>query len=342
MEGFAEGVGLAARNAAIENAKQEIIRKLLNAVVASGDLSHLQNVLRNASQYVRGYDKIRHDIAGDTTRVEIDAYIDARPLYQDVAATMLPYLPEPPRVLLVIGEQIGNDKIIAVPDFGYAETALRQGLEKLRLTVAGVDTLGREYKQEALIQTVTGDLETGATFAKGNSADVVILGTATTEQEAPVPGTNVVKNKASVTVRVYRALDGDLVDAFTKTAAVSSAAVTEGAIQATNDACEKLVGEVAIAAVLTVLGTAAEDTVLLLLEHPETPERVEQVTAALAQDLGPDHVAVLFQSTDTARLRIRYDGPMLPFVDKLSTADYGGKTLNVRRAVGREVTATFE
>ena len=342
MQGYADGVGLAARNAALENAKQEIIRKVLNAIVASGDLTHLRNVLRSASQYIRGHEMLRHDIVGDGTRVEIDAYVDTRPLYRDVAASMLPYLPEPPRILLVIGEQIGDDRIVAVPDFGHAETALRQPLEKLGLNVSGVDSITEEFSHPELVEIVTGDVERGAAFARGSAADVVLVGTAVTETLPPAAGANVARSRATVTVRIYRGVDGDLADAFTAVAAVSSLEAADGALQATQDACAKLVSDITVAAVLTVLGTRADERVVLTLERPGSLERVDAVIGELRVLVGSKRVEVMLRSETLARLRVDYAGPMLPFVEELTAPLYEGAELIVRHAVGREVIAFFE
>lgn len=341
MEGYADGVGLAARNAALENAKQEVIRKVLNSIVADGDFSHLRNVLRSASLYLRGYDMLRQDIVGDGTRVEIDAYVEAKDLYQDVAVAMLPHLEEKPRVLLVVGEQLGDDKIVGVPDFGYAENALRAPLEKYGLKVEGVDAISGKVPQPELIHLVNGEVEEGGTFAKGNDADVVIIGTAITVTEPPADGTNVHRNRSTVSVRVYRALDGDLVDAFTKVAAVSSVDPMEGAIQATNDACEKIINDITVAAVLTVLGTQPDDRVLLTVEEPQDATNTLALAETLRHELGEDKVEVILDSKALARLRIQYDGDMLPFVELLTSEEYAGRHLAIRHAVGREVVAYF-
>lgn len=341
MEGYAEGIGLAARNAAIANAKQEIIRKLLNNVVASGDLQHLRSILRQAGRYIRGHYVLRHDFVGDSTRVEIDAYVNVAALHSDVAVTMLPFLPERPSLLLVLGEKLAHDEIVAVPDFGYAESALRAALGRFNLNVEGVDTVSNRFSQAELIQTVTGELELGGAFARANSHDVVVIGAAEVETEETSPGSNLFRHRASVTIRLYRGGSGEFVDAFTELAAVSSAEPMQGSIQAVEDACAKLAGDVTIASVLAVLGARQDPRVLLTVENPNSEAPVLELERVLREAFGHDTVERLFYSEALARMRVDWGGPMVDFVDLISSGDFEGAWIQVHRAVGREVEAEF-
>jgi len=341
MEGYADGIGLAARHEAIENAKQEIIRKLLNNIVADGELGHLRTILRQSSRYIRGHYPLRHDFIGDTTRVEIDAYVNLPALYNDVAVTMLPFLPEPPRLLLVIGEQLPHDEIVAVPDFGYADTALREALSKFRLQVTGVETIIEQFSQAELIEAVSGGLELGSAFARAQQSDVVILGAVQVEAEETAPGSNVFRHKATATVRLYRGGNGEFVDAFTEIAAVSSADQVEGSVQAVEDACEKLAGDITMASVLAVLGAAKDPRVLLTLEHPGAGERMAELERLLREAFGYNNVEIYFTSERFARIRVDYDGPMIDFVDLISSGAFADAYIQVHRAVGREVEAEF-
>jgi hypothetical protein len=128
---------------------------------------------------------------------------------------------------------------------------------------------------------------------------------------------------------------------MTRTAAVSSVDAMEGALQATRDACAKITPDVTVSAVLTVLGTRQDERVLLVLESPGSVSRVQELVRQLEEGLGAGQVETLLANESLARLRVTYDGPMLDFVDYLSTGDYEGKTLTVHRAVGREVVARF-
>lgn len=342
MEGHAEGVGFAARQTAIENAKHEVVVKVLEAIVASGDLEPFRALLRNASRYIASYDLLRHDPSDDATRVEIDAQVREAALRRDVAAIMLPRLPQPPTVLLLVGERIGADCIVAAPDLGVSETVLREGLAKLGLKVQGAAAAGEYYSQAQLIEIVTGDVELGGRFARGSLADAVIIGTAVTDIEEGPAGTNVQRNKAAVSLRVFRGVDGNMTEALTATAAVYSLDPTEGGEQAVQDACAKLVGDAAVAAIITVLGIQTANQVLVSVEGPRSRDCLAPIIATLEGDSAIEAVDELYFSEKLARLRVTYDGPMSHLVALLTPGPYCGRTLGVRHVVGRTITVAFE
>lgn len=341
VEGFADGVGLAARAQAIRNAQEEVIEKLLRSMVASGDLAPFRAILRSAPAYVRGYDLLTHRAAGDTTRIEIDAHVPLRPLQQDVAAIMLPRLKDPPSVLLVIGEQIGDDQMLGVPDFGIAETSLRKSLENLRIEVAGVDSLGTVYSHTQLIEVVNGDVQKGQDFALANAHDVTVIGTAKTTLEAGAPGTNVSRVQAAILLRVHRRGDGKLMETLSDTAAVSGTDAMTIGEQAVQDACTALLAPVAVAAVLSVLGSPAPDKVVLVAAHPGTRERLDALKYLLESEGYADEIEELLFAPELARLRFRYDGPMLPLVNLIGAHLYAGQILEVQSVVDREMHLEF-
>lgn len=341
VEGRADGVGLSARNAAIANAQTEALEAVLHSMLASADLNPLQPILRNAPKYIRSYDLLRADTLENVIRVEMDVHVREKPLRQDVAAIMLPRLPTPPKILLLMGEQIGNDRTVAVSEHGIAETALRTGLEKLHQDVCGAEALDKLYKQVQLIDIVNGDVETCGKFARASLCDVVIIGTATTTTEQTAPGSNMLRSRATVTLRAFRGSDGKMTDSLTATAAVHGANIRESGEQAVQDACEKLTAEVVVAAALTILSTQTADAVILTVERPGSHERLNEVVKALE---GMEHVSQieeLFYSDDLARLRFKYDGPMSHLVRELTSRDYAGEELRVQRVVAREMVLAF-
>lgn len=340
MEGYAEGIGLGARARAIENAQVEVVRSILLKTVASQDLTHLRAILRNAPKYIKNYVPLRHDQVGDGTRVEIDAYVSTAPLYQDVAAVMLPFLVRPPRVLLVIGEQLGDDQIVAVPDFGAAETSLKTGLEPLKLEVQGVDSLGDTYTQAQLIAAVK-DLEAGMAFARGQQQDTVIIGTAIAEAQPGAETGNVQRNKVTVSLRVHRAADGDVLETLTQTAAVSSVDIMEGGEQATRDACAKVVGDLTVATVLAVLSQPVTQGVMLLLQEPPGEDAVKAIVEQLKEAGGGEETRLVSYADPLARVFVPFEGPMADFVNYLSDETFAGHQLEVLRVVGQDVTARF-
>ena len=341
-QGYAEGIGFAARKAAIAEAQREVLRKVLNALVVRDGTAVLEPVYRNAARYIHSYDLLRHDEGEDYSSVEIDARVREQMLERDVAALMLPRLQPRPEVLFVVGERIGRDKIVAVPDYGVAETALREKLEEFELKGRGADSLDALYSQAELIAVVTGDVARGKRFALENPADVVVVGVARTTIEPNPAGTNVNRHRATLELRVFRGYDGKMTDELTAHAAVMAVDPMEGGAQAVRDAAAKVVGDVVVSAVITVLGTEAGASVLLTVENAGGQDCLDALTTAIRAFPPAGTVEELFVSPRRARLRIGYAGPMGAFADMLAAFTCGGRKLEVRRAVEREIVVRFK
>jgi hypothetical protein len=341
-EGYADGIGAGARDAAVANAKREVVEEVIKSLVVSGDLEPLRPMLRNAANYIQRCEVIRADQSGDSTRVEVEAYVLEKALRQDVAALTFPRLPQPPHVLLLVGEKLPRDQIVAVPDAGLAETVLREGLERLKLQVAGSETLGQTFTQAQLIETVTGGVEAGQRFTLANNADAVVVGAAVVTVEGSDAGNNVRRCRATAELRIYRGYDGKMMDSLTASAVVGSLSPEEGSDQAVRDVCAKLVNETAVSAILTVLGTQASDAVVLTLDNPGSRQRFEELVTRIEVELHLDEIEELYYSDTRARLRVRYDGPIAYLVDVLSAGRYAGKKIEPQRVVGRDMTLRFE
>ena len=341
MHGYAEGVGFAAREKAIENAKSEVVTAVLQSLVASGDLQPLRPILRNAGSYVVSYDLLRHDVEEGATTVEIDAHVLEKPLHRDVATVMLPRLPRPPTILLVVGERIGDDRIAAVHDYGAAEATLIEAMEKLGLSVSGSASVEAHYNHSQLVEIVNGGVEPAQRFARGSLADVVVIGQAVTEVQGDPAGGSLIRNRATVNLRIFRGADGKMTDAFTAVAAVLSQDPLEGGEQAIRDAGAKLVGDITVATVLTVLGAQASDNVLIEIENPGSRERIAAVVAFLEAGANVASVEQLLWSESFARLQAVYPGPMSLLADSLESGTYEGARLQIRRVVGRRMELRF-
>ena len=341
-EGFADGIGFAARARAIKAAEQDAVAQFLGTIVASEDLSEAETLLLRASDYVEGTEVIRCDQQGDATRVEIDARIAEKRLTRDIAEFFLPRLPAPPRILLVIGEQVCPDNIPAVLPDGTGEKALKEALQKKGFQVSGVDTVESLYSHPDLVRFVTGDIETASAFARGAPEDVVAVGTAIAQPYALAPGSNLLRNEAVITLRVFRSFDGKMVDAVTLRHAVHAIDAHEGSVQAVSDACKKIAGDIVVAAVLTVLGTRMGSDIQLTVENPGQRSRLDALLSLLQNVPGVAVVEELFFAPHLARISFAYTGPLPYLVDVLRDRVLEGATLRIRRVVVREMRLAFE
>ncbi len=340
--GYAEGVGYAARDRAVGDARQRALLDVMQALSASEDLKLFRPILRNVDAYVPTYDLLRHDQVGADTRVEIDAHVLEAPLQRDIATIMLPRLPEKPKVLLVIGEQLGDDGIMAVPDFGVAEVALKKVLEEKGLEVRGVDTLDGLYTHQQLMALVAGGVEEGAKFARENPAHVIVVGSARSTYTQSSDDVNMKKNTAELRLNVFRGSDGKMVDDVYTQAVVHAADAFEGGEASVQDACRKAQQAVITAAAVSVLSTRASDALLITVMDPGSRERLDALIKALALEPGTGPAQVLYYSDGLARLSLPYDGGMGYLVDSIGNYAIDGAGVEVRRVLKRDVELAFK
>ena len=341
MTGYADGIGRTARDAAIDNALHETIESVLENLAGPENISALQPILRHPAKFIQHYDLLRHDQEGETTRIELDAHVLEKALRQEVAALMLPRLPAPPELRLLIGEKLGLDQIIAVIEHGIAETALCEGLDQWGLKTSGIDSLGDRYSPAELMKIVQDAPGAGEAFAQRNPADVVVIGTALTGDDGLGTAAGALRRRANVTLRTHRGLDGKLMDVLTATAVVESEDPMEGSEQAVQDACAKLLGEIAVSAVITVLGTRAKDEVIITVERPGNRARFDELILDTQLIPGVETITELFYYDEIARFRIRYQDSMALLVDFLTEFPYDGLKPEVTRAVERNIVLSF-
>lgn len=340
-EGFAEGIGFAARKRAIVAAEQDAVNQYLETVIASEDLASLEPIFTSPTKYVDHSEVLRCEQEADTTHVEIDAHLIERRLQRDLAEHFLPRLPAKPHVLLVIGEQLGMDNAPAVLPDGVGEKTIKEVLAKKGIQVSGVDAVESFYDHPQLVQIVTGNIEQAAAFARGAQEDVVVLGVATAKPYATAPGSNLIRNEAEITLRVLRNFDGKMVDELSIRHAVHAADVREGSIQAIADASRKIAEAVSVAVVMSVLGTRMGEAIQLTIEQPGERARLDALISLLLSVPGVANLREVFFSGHLARLSFEYQGSMAFLVDTLRGKKLGGAELKVIRVVAHEMRLAF-
>jgi len=340
--GYADDVGYAARDRAIAEAKQRALVEVLRSLVASEDLKLFRPVLRQTEVYIPRFDLLRTDEVGGDTRVEIDAQVLEGPLHRDIAAIMLPRLPQKPQVLLLIGEQLPGDPMLAVPDFGIAELALKEVLEDKGLVVRGADTLEEHYPYAQLIEIVHGGIEPRSQFALGAPDHVVVVGHATATAAGDEAVNTMKRSTAQVKLDIFRGSDGKKVSDVSVTAVVHGVSEHDACVAAIQDACGKAQGNVLTAAAIGVLSTQASDQLVITVLHPETEERLSTVAALLESHPYAGKAEHLFFSPTLGRLALPYDGHLADLSDYLSGAAISGAQVKVTRVLKREVEITLE
>ena len=338
MKGGAEGVGLATRKAAIENAQHLVMIDVLQSMTNSEDSSIFSSILAKASSYIQRYELLRSDVVGQTTEVEIDAYVLEKPLRHDIAAIMLPRLPRKPSVRLLMGEYIGLNSEAGGPTFSIAEEVLKSSLEEFGFGVAGIHDLLDHFELPQLLTIIQGDVPTTAAFARAIDQDVLVVGTVTVAHEYFSPGSNMLRHRARAVVRILSGRDGKVYDTLTAEAAVQSVSPEEGGAQAVQDAAGKLAGECIVAVVLAALGMEGDSRVIVQIEFPGSEVVYNEITQRVRAIVGVTHVEQLLFSETMARIAVEYDGTMAHFSDMLTGGVSDGRKVEVTRCVRREIT----
>jgi hypothetical protein len=336
MLGNAEGTGFAARAAAVQDAREDVIWEILKTKIASGDLRPFRSMVRSADKYITRVVELHLDSQDGQTRVEIDAYVDIQAVEHDLATLMLPRLATPPTVTCLIALEDDKGELY-LEDPGLAESTLTEGLKNIGLVPSNHLETAAQFSPDHLRAALTGDLEKAAAYAKESLADAVVLGIISTERGPDLDNAGTAKTRVTLDARIFRGSDGDLLDAFARSAAITGRDPLACQEEAIRDSAQKMLGDITVATVLSVLSTQKRDEVLITLHNPGTRSRVEAFMSLLDQDTAVNSIEESFFSERLARLRVGYDGPMAYIVDKLSSHSYENCTIEVQNVIGREM-----
>ncbi|HDP34601.1 MAG TPA: hypothetical protein ENN29_05770 [Candidatus Hydrogenedentes bacterium] len=342
MKGYAEGVGLTARRLAIEDAQQQVMVDILHSMTNAEDMAPFRGMLRQTSNYFQRYDILRSDVIGQTTEVEIDAYVLERPLRRDVATIMLPRLPRLPSILVLIAEYIGEESYAGGPTFDIAEGVFRERLKDFKFEINGIHDLMTHFDMVRLVDIINGDVSEGAAFARANQEDVVVIGQVTTTHEPLHLDSNMLRNRATATLRVFAGHDGKMTDLMTSQAVVQSMEPLDGGKQAVQDACAKLTGDFITAVVLTMLSLEDEGRVLMEVTNPSTRDDLSGLIRIIQEVPHTYDVETLLFTETLARLAVEYHGSMADFTDRITEQIINGRKIEVTRCVKREITVAFQ
>ena len=341
-EGFAQGDGPRARDAAELDAKRRALLIWLDSLLGEVSEEDFAPILYRVDAYAQSSRivELKHEDAG--TRVIVEVYVREWPLRVDVAALLVPMLSSPPRVVLLIAEQgPGN----VVPNFGEEGRAVRALAKSLRargIEVEDAARLRERYTQRELSTYLRGGLQSIAKFGRENGADVVIAGNMVAVTRVENSTGSTLRARATLQLSVVRSEDATLYDSIATEAEVTCLVAEDGARMAIEDATYKGTDAVAVAAVLAAARPSAKTAeVELRLDNPRDWREVEQVAERLRAFEGVREVDVMRARTGTGIIRFTYSGKMSPLVDDLTRPFPGGRDLETRRVIGREMVFTF-
>ncbi len=329
-EGTANGTGPRAQQTALAEATRGALVQVLEAWVAHDDVRALDRILRVAPSFLQRSEILRVDVLAGSTRVEADLYFDRAALRSAVAEVMLPVLEAPPRLWLLVAPPPEVDAA-----FFYDE--LSQYLADVPIQVVGTG-VGPYPLPEGLAEAaMAGDGEAARRFALSRDATVIGVGAATVEAEDPAPGTNLRRFVLDLTLRLHRGLDGERIEVVHTRAAIHGQVLGPATRLAVEDACARVAPDLQTAVTLVALSRRASDDVLLTVEAAQTRERLAALLEAIEQQPGVGETSVLYFSPALARLRLEYAHDLIRLVDTLRGQRHQGRTVQVRRALERDL-----
>ena len=337
-EGSADGTGLEARQAAIADAKREVLYAMLASIVARVDLRIFESIALDPDPYIRSYDLLRDEVVDNSRLVEIEAWVIEGPLHQTIASLAMGNLAVRPSILVVMGERMGLERLPIVPVAGVGEFVLQEGISNHNLRVFGSDVLRPYYSPKQLSQVAGASLDVAQRFALANVYDVVIIGQAVASSAPQHDFGTVMRSRVEVTLQVYRGVDGKMTDDLYAAAAVHGPSAQQGAREALGDACTKLIQDATTSAIIAYLSGTPSPDLFLTVQNPGSRGNVFALFPFLESIPNVSGVDELFFRAQIARLRVRYEGKVSDFVAALRAPSAFSDAWGVRSATGRTVT----
>ena len=334
--GYADGAGFAARHAALRDARQKVIVEILKSKIASDDKYPYRAMVRKADDYITKVDELHLDSEGGVTRVEIDAYVNLRALENDLAAIVKPRLATPPVVCCLIAQEDENG-LLSIEDGILAGQSMVEGLKKLELDARLHSEFEIRQTAADLHEVLLGDIDKASDYARETLADAVVLGIVRVARDGNLVARGTAKTRATLNARIFRGSDGDLLEVFARSAAITGNNPEACREEAVRDTATKMIGDITVATVLSVLSTQKRDEVMITVFNPGSPSRMELFTALLDQDPAVFATEESYFSERSARIRVGYDGPMSYLVDLVGNKRYEGWTVEVQEVIGREM-----
>ena len=339
-EAVAMGIGDAARQTAIANAQQRILAEIVETTFSTDDVSKVASLLKEAPRYIKVSRLVGGETRKDSTRVEIECLVRRQKLISDVARFFLSKLPQPPTALVFVGLQAGDTPITLDErnpvNATLSSMVVEQGLERIDTAL-----FRKSHTDADLAAVLQGDKDAGTALARQRFADVLIIGVAKIHGTVGGMEGSVVDNAVDVTLRIYRATDGKLMDAIAQQAVVHSATGTDGIGLAIEDVCAKIKVPLTQSALVAATTLRTTDDIIITIEEPGPRERIDALVKRLNQIEGVTDAEELLYTDSTARVRVSYGGMLGVLAKALTAEPIGGTKLEVRLAVQRDITVRF-
>lgn len=335
--GDAPGRGQEARKNAIANARNRLLISHLEFWSDSTQLSRLSPILDRGATYFRNVRVLSHEPDGESTHVEIAAELLVSKLREDIGKYILPVLDHKPTVIVVMQDDFGEDAVRSMANPGVSEKMVSKVLNDAGFNVIDSERLRNTLAPEDLLACVAGANSISAEAARSLFADAAIVGRATISVAEDKRLTNLVRNRASVAIRIVRADDDAIAEELHDTAVVESRDAADGGPLAAEDACEKLKGRLTSGVIMAVLFGPDDDAVKLTMTGQPMERSRDEIIEWMAVQKNVDAVEIVSSDNGLIRLRLDYHGTMGDLVELLEN----GASLEIKRVIDRDITAEF-
>lgn len=336
--GTAIGLGPAARSKAIEDAQAAIVLERLERIAPSRDFSIFTSLLRSSSSFFESSKTVKETKTEDSTHVEIEGQLLERKLKEQIAEVALGQHFVTPRIVILASEQLAPD---AQPDLskqGIIEKKLYDDLKRIQFEIVAPEQSRERIPTVKWGECIDGSPELGAILARDMLADIVVLGSGKAVVEEERRGVNRVR--ADVSLCIVRTDDGYVLDTPKAYAIVNSADPIEGAKQAIEDACAKLVGETKTAVALGALGGTPIDALLVTIDGVSNDTQSDAILNAFQTCLGIEKPEIIYSGNNRVRARVAYAGPINAFIDCVDGMARSKDAVALKSVIGRDVTLT--
>lgn len=341
-EGVAEGLGPAARNAAVLHAQTALVLSRIEALAPGRDYTLFESMLAAAPSYVRSYKLVREEKEEGSTRVQIEAELLEAKLKHDLAEVVLSSKLPPPTVLLLVTETLAPEPRRELSEEGIVESKLRELLRQAHFEVVDPIDVRAKAGLPRLEECVSGDPEAAAQLAREFLADIAVIGESLTTFEKHSPQGNLLKNTGVVSLKVIRATDAYIIDEPKADASVQSVHPKDGGRLALEDASLEILDDLKAAAAVGAIGVNLDSAILVTLKGATSADLLAEFAAAVKEECGAQSVQPVYSGKESARLRIGFDGPISSFVDAFSDIRVPGYVLRLRSVVARDMTVAVE
>ncbi len=328
------------RNAALRAAERMIVDEVAETAFSRSNMTALAPLMRDYQKYIQTSQVMNVSASKTTTTVEVECFVKRGELLRDGAELLSTGLVRPPTVLVLLTEHIASAETATCREGGAAEASLVKGFEDAKFDVVDRDILRAAIDEQDLVAMITGDLDAAKRLVRQTVADVVVLGESKTEAVREVASGNMLKNKGSVSVRIFRNADDKLVETLGQEAVVHSVDPLEGGQAAIENASQKLSKELVLYAIVAATSAPASHDIIVTIEKPGERSRFDSVLERL-KAISTGDVEELFYSQSLARVRVAHDGSLAGLVDGLAAAKYDGSALETRQAVEHSVVVRF-